>query len=57
MFGKIQTVTIPKDGVKDRSRRVQIRSGSGTEETSESQKGSPAASDDGASDKSADTHH
>jgi len=42
----VLTVTIPKDGVKDRSRRVQIRSGSGTEETSESQKGSPAAADD-----------
>ncbi len=37
----VLTVTIPKDGVKDRSRRVQIRSGSGTEETSESQRPRP----------------
>src|SRR5882672_3080388 len=38
----VLTVTIPKTGTKERSRRVQIRSGSGSEETKEPQRGPQA---------------
>jgi len=53
----VLTVTIPKSGAEERSRRVPIRSGAGSEEATESQKGSQAGDDSGAQDKSRDTHH
>ncbi len=51
----VLTVTIPKTGAKERSRRVPISSGAAAEGASD--KGTQATGEGGAQDKGADTHH
>ena len=51
----VLTISIPKTGAKEGSRRVQIRGGA--EEATQAAKGAQAAGDSGAQDKSGDTHH
>jgi HSP20 family protein len=52
----VLTVTIPKAGGRERSRRVQVRSGAGAEQQDGAPQGTQAAAAGGGQDK-ADTHH
>jgi HSP20 family protein len=51
----VLTITIPKTGAQERSRRVQVRSGAG--QANDAQKGAQAADGGAAQTKSGDTHH
>lgn len=52
----VLTVTIPKDGSQARSRRVQVRSGTGGQGADAGQQGAKPA-EGGAEDKSSEKHH
>lgn len=52
----VLTITIPKDGNQARSRRVQVRSGTGGQGADQGQQGAQSA-DSGGAGKSSETHH
>jgi HSP20 family protein len=53
----VLTITIPKSVSQERARRVQVRSGAGSESQTQQQSGTQAAGDDTAQGKAGEKHH